>query len=72
MTESKLKIYTSFCGKKSACEHTISAMLHILNRTNKSRKDADELIEMKLIQSKNDIEKPEIIVNASLIRKSQS
>lgn len=37
-------------------------MLHILKRTNESRKDKNELIEMKLIQSKKDIEEPSIVV----------
>jgi hypothetical protein len=31
------------------------------------RKSPDEMIEMKLIQSKEDIEKPKIIVSAELI-----
>lgn len=52
---------------KSACEHTVSAMLHILKRTNESRQNKDELLEIKLIQSKLDIETPKIIVNAEII-----
>lgn len=52
---------------KSACEHTVSAMFHILKRTNESRKNEDELLEMKLIQSKNDIENPSIIVKAQIV-----
>lgn len=52
---------------KSACEHTVSAMLHILKRTNESRLNNDELLEIKLIQSKTDIEQPEIIVKAETI-----
>ena len=55
---------------KSACEHTISAMLHILKRTNETRQNNDELLEIKLIQSKKDIEQPEIIVQANLIEKN--
>lgn len=54
---------------KSACEHTISAMLHILNRTNETRSHEDELIEMKLVQSKRDIENPKVIVTGVLINK---
>lgn len=54
---------------KSACEHTISAMLHILKRTNENRKTSDQLLEIKLIQSKTDIENPSIIVNAEMIEK---
>ncbi|CAF0898403.1 unnamed protein product [Brachionus calyciflorus] len=55
---------------KTACEHTISAMLHILKRTNQFRTNEDELLEMKLIQSKTDIENPEIIVSAELMKRS--
>jgi pyridoxine kinase len=55
---------------RSACEHTISAMLHILKRTNETRQNNEQLLEIKLIQSKNDIEKPEIIVQANLIERN--
>jgi len=54
---------------ESACEHTISAMLHILNRTNESRQTSSEMLEMKLIQSKKDIEEPKIIVKANKVPK---
>jgi pyridoxine kinase len=52
---------------RGACEHTVSAMLHILKRTNESRTNNDELLEIKLIQSKHDIENPEIIVKSEII-----
>jgi len=54
---------------KSACEHTTSAMLHILKRTSARLKaeQPDQMIEISLIQSKRDIEDPEIIVKASYI-----
>ena len=45
-------------------------MLHILNRTNENRLNEDEMIEMKLVQSKEDIENPKIIVKAELISRS--
>ncbi|RNA16759.1 pyridoxal kinase [Brachionus plicatilis] len=61
---------TKLNNLKSACEHTISAMLHILRRTNESRTRDDELLEIKLIQSKSDIEKPEIIVKGELMAKN--
>ena len=54
---------------RSACEHTVSSMLHILKRTNESRTNNDELLEIKLIQSKLDIENPEIIVKSEIIPK---
>ena len=62
--------YTKLKDLKSACEHTISAMLHILNRTNESRVSVDEMLEIKLIQSKRDIENPKLLVQADLIPKS--
>lgn len=61
--------FTVLKDLKDACEHAISAMLHILNRTNETRKHEDELIEMKLVQSKRDIENPRIVVKAELISK---
>lgn len=45
-------------------------MLHILNRTNENRLNDDEMIEMKLVQSKEDIENPKIIVKAELISRN--
>ena len=55
---------------KSACEQTISAMLHILNRTYETRQNNDELLEIKLIQSKKDTEQSEIILQANLIERN--
>jgi len=54
---------------KKACEHAISAMLHILNRTNEIRINDEQILEMKLIQSKKDIENPKLIVEAQMIVK---
>lgn len=60
--------YTKLNGDLAcACEHACSAMIHILKRTNESRKGPEQLCEMKLIQSKCDIENPKIIVKAVLI-----
>lgn len=64
-----IRIYLYFLFSKDACEHAISAMMHILNRTNETRKHENELIEMKLVQSKRDIENPKIVVKAELIPK---
>lgn len=61
--------FTKLNNLKSACEHTVSAMLHILNRTNQNRLRDDELIELKLVQSKQNIENPKIIVHAKHIPK---
>lgn len=63
--------FTILKDLKGACEHAISAMLHILKRTNENRSDENELIEMSLIQSKRDIENPKIIVQAELVLKSK-
>lgn len=61
--------FTLLKDLKDACEHAISAMLHILNKTNETRTHEEELIEMKLVQSKRDIENPRIVVKAELIPK---
>lgn len=63
--------FTKLKDLKSACEHSISAMLHILNRTNSARIDDDQILEMSLVQSKRDIESPELIVKATLIPKNK-
>jgi pyridoxine kinase len=51
----------------SACEHACSAMIHILTRTNETRTCPEQMCEIKLIQSKCDIEEPRIVVKAVLI-----
>ncbi|KAM9206028.1 pyridoxal kinase isoform 2-T2 [Mergus octosetaceus] len=60
---------------KVACEKTVSAMQHVLQRTIKSAKaQAGEgnkpnsaHLELRMVQSKKDIENPEIIVKATVL-----
>ncbi|KAI1241500.1 hypothetical protein IHE44_0004973 [Lamprotornis superbus] len=60
---------------KVACEKTVSAMQHVLQRTIKSAKvQAGEgnkpnsaQLELRMVQSKKDIENPEIIVTATVL-----
>ncbi|KFW95323.1 Pyridoxal kinase, partial [Phalacrocorax carbo] len=60
---------------KVACEKTVSAMQHVLQRTIKSAKaQAGEgnkpnsaQLELRMVQSKKDIENPEIIVKATVL-----
>ncbi|OXB79558.1 UNVERIFIED_CONTAM: hypothetical protein H355_000374 [Colinus virginianus] len=60
---------------KVACEKTVSAMQHVLQRTIKSAKaQAGEgnkpnsaNLELRMVQSKKDIENPEIIVKATVL-----
>ncbi|NXN30260.1 PDXK kinase, partial [Nycticryphes semicollaris] len=60
---------------KVACEKTVSAMQHVLQRTIKSAKaQAGEgnkpnsaQLELRVVQSKKDIENPEIIVKATVL-----
>uniref|UniRef100_F7DKA9 Pyridoxal kinase n=1 Tax=Monodelphis domestica TaxID=13616 RepID=F7DKA9_MONDO len=60
---------------KVACEKTVSAMHHVLQRTIKSanaqsgkeKKPSPAQLELKMVQSKMDIENPEIIVKATVL-----
>ncbi|XP_029141238.1 pyridoxal kinase [Protobothrops mucrosquamatus] len=60
---------------KMACEKTVSAMQHVIQRTIKSAKaQAGEgnkpnsaQLELRMIQSKKDIENPEIIITATVL-----
>lgn len=55
---------------KDACEHSVSAMLHILKRTLSLQNPAKmvENVEMELIKSKRDIEDPEIVVSGETFK----
>lgn len=60
---------------KMACEKTVSAMHHVLQRTIKSakaqagegQKPSPALLELRMVQSKRDIEDPEIVVQATVL-----
>ncbi|XP_072470927.1 pyridoxal kinase [Notamacropus eugenii] len=60
---------------KVACEKTVSAMHHVLQRTiesakahaGKGNKPSPAQLELKMVQSKKDIENPEIIVEATVL-----
>ncbi|KFO97311.1 Pyridoxal kinase, partial [Calypte anna] len=60
---------------KVACEKTVSAMQHVLQRTIKSakalagegNKPNSAQLELRMVQSKKDIENPEIIVKATVL-----
>ncbi|XP_026506070.1 pyridoxal kinase-like, partial [Terrapene carolina triunguis] len=58
---------------KVACEKTVSAMQHVLQRTikcakahaGKGNKPSPAQLELRMVQSKKDIENPEIIIKAT-------
>ncbi|XP_036601804.1 pyridoxal kinase [Trichosurus vulpecula] len=60
---------------KVACEKTVSAMHHVLQRTiesakaqaGKGKKPSPAQLELRMVQSKKDIENPEIIVEATVL-----
>nr|KAF6379769.1 pyridoxal kinase [Myotis myotis] len=60
---------------KVACEKTVSAMHHVLQRTIKcakaqageGQKPSPALLELRMVQSKRDIENPEIVVQATVL-----
>ncbi|XP_038615916.1 pyridoxal kinase [Tachyglossus aculeatus] len=60
---------------KVACEKTVSAMHHVLQRTiesakaqaGKGKKPSPAELELRMVQSKKDIENPEIIVKATVL-----
>ncbi|XP_058152288.1 pyridoxal kinase [Dasypus novemcinctus] len=60
---------------KVACEKTVSAMHHVLQRTiecaqaqaGKGRKPSPAQLELRMVQSKEDIESPEIVVQATVL-----
>ncbi|XP_020829542.1 pyridoxal kinase [Phascolarctos cinereus] len=60
---------------KVACEKTVSAMHHVLQRTiesakvqaGKGKKPSPAQLELRMVQSKMDIENPEIIVEATVL-----
>uniref|UniRef100_A0A671DQJ1 Pyridoxal kinase n=1 Tax=Rhinolophus ferrumequinum TaxID=59479 RepID=A0A671DQJ1_RHIFE len=60
---------------KVACEKTVSAMHHVLQRTIKcakaqaggGRKPSPAQLELRMVQSKRDIENPEIVVQATVL-----
>lgn len=66
--------FTKLNDLKSACEHAVSIMLHILKRTYDLNKDepkdenkSTDFTEIQIIRSKNDIENPEIIAKAVVL-----
>ncbi|XP_044526180.1 pyridoxal kinase [Gracilinanus agilis] len=69
------KISTQEEALAVACEKTVSAMHHVLQRTIKSanaqsgkeKKPSPAQLELKMVQSKMDIENPEIIVKATVL-----
>ncbi|XP_013360884.1 PREDICTED: pyridoxal kinase [Chinchilla lanigera] len=60
---------------KVACEKTVSAMHHVLQRTircaqaqaGEGRKPSPAQLELRMVQSKKDIEDPEIVVQATVL-----
>ncbi|XP_004696959.1 pyridoxal kinase [Echinops telfairi] len=60
---------------KVACEKTVSAMHHVLQRTiqcakaqaGKGQKPSPAQLELRMVQSKRDIEDPEIVVQAAVL-----
>ncbi|XP_040842613.1 pyridoxal kinase isoform X2 [Ochotona curzoniae] len=60
---------------KMACEKTVSAMQHVLRRTiacakaqaGEGRKPSPAQLELRMVQSKKDIEDPEIVVQATVL-----
>ncbi|XP_055975211.1 pyridoxal kinase [Sorex fumeus] len=60
---------------KVACEKTLSAMHHVLQRTircaqaqaGKGQKPSPAQLELRMVQSKRDIESPEIVVQAAVL-----
>ncbi|KAK1344287.1 hypothetical protein QTO34_014852 [Cnephaeus nilssonii] len=60
---------------KVACEKTVSAMHHVLQRTIKcaqaqageGQKPSPAMLELRMVQSKRDIENPEIVVQATVL-----
>ncbi|KAM9694315.1 pyridoxal kinase isoform 1-T1 [Trichechus inunguis] len=60
---------------KVACEKTVSAMHHVLQRTiqcakaqaGKGQKPSSAQLELRMVQSKRDIENPEIVVQATVL-----
>ncbi|XP_040588372.1 pyridoxal kinase [Mesocricetus auratus] len=60
---------------KAACEKTVSAMQHVLERTircakaqaGEGQKPSPAQLELRMVQSKKDIEDPEIIVQATVL-----
>ncbi|XP_002723871.1 pyridoxal kinase [Oryctolagus cuniculus] len=60
---------------KMACEKTVSAMQHVLQRTiqcaqaqaGEGRKPSPAQLELRMVQSKRDIEDPEIVVQATVL-----
>ncbi|XP_003419082.1 pyridoxal kinase [Loxodonta africana] len=60
---------------KVACEKTVSAMYHVLQRTiqyakakaGKGQKPSSAQLELRMVQSKRDIENPEIVVQATVL-----
>jgi len=59
---------------KTACEKTVSTMQHVIKRTMEhahsvcgSRRPSAAELELRMIQSKNDIERPDITIRAQII-----
>ena len=60
---------------KVACEKTVSAMQHVLQRTircakaeaGEGQKPSPAQLELRMVQSKRDIEDPEIVVQATVL-----
>ncbi|XP_061698300.1 pyridoxal kinase-like [Syngnathoides biaculeatus] len=63
---------------KAACEKTVSVMHHVIKRTityanekaGPGKRPSPAQLEMRMVQSKSDIENPDIVVEAKILQKS--